>query len=111
MQGVFKLMQGEAHIGDFVIDSDKNIWTYAAAAETAPEAQPLVFRLLMRDQGGDTLSGDAVRDWIMERAPEPTYEFIDALMYRIGIAEYDPLAFVAYNGGRFNKDDYYLTGA
>ena len=108
MQGSFRLMEGDAHIGTFEIDSEKNKWMYIA--EQSLEAQPLVFRLQLRDHGGNALHGDIVREWVSGRAPEPNYEFIDALMERVGIKEYDPLAFVAYNGGRFNTDKFYLVG-
>ena len=109
MQGNFMLMKGEAHIGTFEIDSEKDKWVYIPGHSLA--AQPLVFKLQIQGQSGATLSGDIVREWIIGRAPEPHYEFIDALMERVGITEYDPLAFVSYNGGRFNTDNYYLVSS
>ena len=108
MQGDFLLMEADKHIGTFKIDSKNNQWDYIAGDSLAE--QPLVFRLQIGEQSGNVLSGDVVRDWIINRAPEPNYEFIDALMERVGITEYDPLAFVAYNGGRFNTDEFYLVG-
>jgi hypothetical protein len=107
MQGTFNLMDGDTHIGNFIIDNAANIWTYVS--ENDLEKQPLVFKLQLRKKNVTTLSGDVVRDWIVGRAPEPTYEFIDALMDKVGISKYDPLAFVQYNSGRFNKDTYYIV--
>jgi hypothetical protein len=107
MQGSFKLMDGDLCLGLFTIDSENDLWRYDAAAPN--EQQPLVFKLALRDSGMETLLGEIVRDWIINRAPEPNYVFIDALMERVGIEEYDPLAFVAYNGGRFNTDNYYIV--
>ena len=106
MQGNYKLMMGDTHVGTFTIDRENDVWIYEAGH--SHEEQPLVFKLLLRDQSEKKLSGEAVRDWIIGRAPEPNYEFIDALMEKVGISKYDPLAFVEYNGGRFNKDSYYL---
>ena len=108
MQGSFKLMEGDVHLGTFVIDSEKDEWVYEA--KQAPELQPLIFRLFLQEQNAPMLSGDVVRNFIVGCAPEPNYAFIDALMERVGITVYDPLAFVAYNGGRFNTDKYYLLG-
>ena len=110
MRGTFSLMCGahDKRIGTFVIDSENNIWDYTA--ELSNDEQPLVFRLMLKDLGGVKLSGDAVHMWIAERAPDPDYEFIDALLERVGIKEYDPLAFVAHNRGCFITDNYYLDG-
>ena len=109
MQGTFMLMEGDDLVGTFTIDSEKNVWIYCPGDSL--ESQPLVFRLQLIDNNVTTLSGDIVRDWITGRAPDPGYAFIDALMERVGIAEYDPLAFLAYNSGRFNTDKFYLVGA
>ena len=110
MQGIFDLMyEGDIYVGTFEIDSEKNKWVYNA--DGLFSEQPLVFRLQLKDQEGKILIGDVVRDWLITRAPEPNYTFIDALMERAGITEYDPLAFVMYNSGRFNTDRYYLTQA
>ena len=106
MQGTFRLMEGDSHIGNFIIDSEKDVWVYQPVGDYEP--QPLLFKSHIKRHGKAEIHGSIVRDWIVERAPEPTYEFIDALMVRVGISKYDPLAFVMYNGGKFNKDTYYL---
>jgi len=107
MQGDFKLMKDNVHLGTFTIDCENDVWIYTAEASHM-EQQPLIFRMLMSKDNIMVLTGNAVRDWIVNRAPESNYRFIDALMERVGIKEYDPLAFVAYNGGRFNTDDFYI---
>ena len=45
---------------------------------------------------------------MLERAPEPNYEWIDRLLDQVGIKEYDPYAFFKYNKGRFITDDFYV---
>ena len=108
MYGDFKLMEGDTHIGNFIINSEEDVWSYTAVASL--DRQPLIFAIQFERTGQKTFTGNAVRDWITNRAPEPNYMFIDALLEKVGIKEYDPLAFVAYNGGRFNTDKFYLVG-
>jgi hypothetical protein len=49
---------------------------------------------------------EKIKEWVLERAPEPNYEFIDALMDRAGMTEYDPYLFFKYNQGQFLNDDF-----
>ena len=107
MQGVYKLMREDTHIGTFTIDSDNDVYSYLAVAQR--EEQPLLFKLELQGSPEETLSGEVVQTWLVNRAPESNYAFIDALMEKAGISRYDPLAFVEYNSGRFNTDAYYLT--
>jgi hypothetical protein len=44
----------------------------------------------------------------MARAPEPHYEFIDALVEKIGSKKYNAYEFFKYNNGRFITDDFYV---
>jgi hypothetical protein len=51
--------------------------------------------------------GEKIKMWIASRVPEPNYEFIDALLQRIGSKDYDTYAFFKYNNGRYISDNYW----
>jgi len=51
---------------------------------------------------------ERIKLWILERAPEPNYEFIDALIEKAGLVEYDAYGFFKYNNGQFITDKYYV---
>ena len=106
MQGNYRLMRDDTHIGTFTINSADGVYTYIAVAHK--DEQPLLFKLELQGTVSKTLSGEVVQTWLFTRAPESNYVFIDALMDKAGITQYDPLAFVEYNSGRFNTDKYYL---
>jgi hypothetical protein len=95
---------GGLHVGTFTIDRDADSWEYEAAARL--DDQPLIFKLELADKG--VLSRDVVYEWLVARAPERHYAMIFTLLERIGIKEYNPLAFVVYNRGKFNTDTFYL---
>ena len=104
MQGTYKLMKDNVYVGEFIIDSINDVFRYTAVA--AMEYQPLLFERELESK--TVLDGEIVQIWLTTRAPEPNYAFIDALMERVGITKYDPWAFIEYNGGKFNTDNYYL---
>lgn len=52
---------------------------------------------------------ERVKLWITERAPEPNYTFIDALIEKAGLKEYDPFGFFEFNKGAFNTDDFHVV--
>jgi len=52
--------------------------------------------------------GDRIKLWVLERAPETNYEFIDALIEKAGLSEYDAYGFFKYNNGRFITDRFYV---
>ena len=51
---------------------------------------------------------DSVKMWVMDRAPEPHNELIDALIRKIGETEYNAYSFFKYNKGRFIGDSFYV---
>ncbi|MCL1997895.1 MAG: hypothetical protein FWG65_03920 [Turicibacter sp.] len=51
---------------------------------------------------------EQVKIWVLERSPEPHYEFIDALVEKAGLDKYDPYGFFKYNKGRFITDKFYV---
>jgi len=109
MLGKYQLKRDDVCLGVFDIDQNEDKWIYTA--HTDINLQPLLFKEAFKRQENQLLlSGDVVRMFLVNRAPESNYSFIDALMDKAGIKEYDPLAFVLYNGGRFNTDKFYLTG-
>jgi hypothetical protein len=59
------------------------------------------------DPGTALSKNELVKMWVLERAPEPNYEWIDALIQKIGCTHYDPYAFFKYNEGRFITDRFY----
>ena len=109
MKGKFNLMEGDVLVGVFDIDSEADKWFYTAIADN--ETQPLIFNLLLREQSHSTLEGEQIKTWITNRSPSPFRADIEAVMEKVGISEYDPLAVVAYNAGRWHTDKYYLIGS
>ena len=51
---------------------------------------------------------EQVKMWVLERAPEPHYEFIDVLIEKAGLTEYDAYGFFKYNKGQFIIDKFYV---
>ena len=51
---------------------------------------------------------DSIRMWVMNRSPEPHYEFIDQAIKKAGLTEYDAYGFFKYNNGAFITDDFYV---
>jgi len=49
-----------------------------------------------------------IKMWVLERAPEPQYLFIDALIEKAGLQKYDAYGFFRYNKGAFIQDKFYV---
>ena len=49
-----------------------------------------------------------IKMWVMDRVPEPQYKFIDTLIEKAGLKEYDVYSFFKYNKGAFNHDRFYV---
>lgn len=49
-----------------------------------------------------------IKMWVMERAPEPHYLFIDKLIEKAGLTSYDAYGFFKYNKGAFIQDRFYV---
>ena len=52
---------------------------------------------------------EMVRMWVMERAPESHNEFIDSLIEKAGLDEYDAYGFFKHNKGHFITDKFYVV--
>jgi hypothetical protein len=52
--------------------------------------------------------GERVKMWVLDRAPDVDYEFIDALIEKVGLKTYDAYGFFKYNGGKFIRDRFYV---
>ena len=50
---------------------------------------------------------ESIKMWVMERAPEPHNEFIDALVEKAGLDKYDAYGFFKFNQGKFITDKFY----
>ena len=53
--------------------------------------------------------GGRIKLWVLERAPEPNYEFIDTLIKKAGLDKYDAYGFFKYNSGRFLTDKFFTV--
>jgi hypothetical protein len=51
---------------------------------------------------------EVLKIWILNRAPEPDYEFIDCLVEKAWLKEYDAYGFFKYNNGRYISDRFYF---
>jgi hypothetical protein len=51
---------------------------------------------------------DKIKMWVLERAPDPNNEFIDALIKKIGETKYNAYSFFKYNNGVFITDKFYV---
>ena len=51
---------------------------------------------------------DGLKVWIADRVPEPGYAFIDALIEKAGLKQYDAYGFFKYNKGKFMNDGFYI---
>jgi len=51
---------------------------------------------------------EKIKIWVLSRSPDQDYEFIDALIEKAGLTEYDPYGFFKYNDGRFIPDRFYV---
>ena len=56
----------------------------------------------------DIPMNENIKMWVIDRAPEPHYEFIDTLIKKAGLKEYDAYGFFKYNKGAFNYDRFYV---
>ena len=52
---------------------------------------------------------EMVKMWVLERAPESHNEFIDSLIDKAGLDEYDAYGFFKYNKGHFIIDKFYVV--
>ena len=52
---------------------------------------------------------EMVKMWVLERAPESHNEFIDSLIKKAGLYEYDAYGFFKYNKGHFITDKFYVV--
>jgi hypothetical protein len=51
---------------------------------------------------------EVLKIWVLNRAPEPDYEFIECLVEKAGLKEYDAYGFFKYNKGRYISDRFYF---
>jgi len=56
----------------------------------------------------DIPMNENIKMWVMDRAPEPQYAFIDTLIEKAGLKEYDAYGFFKYNKGVFIYDKFYV---
>lgn len=90
-------------VGTLTVDFDKDVFEIEENSKYDGE---LPFFLLY-PKSSMSLS-EKIKLWITERAPESNYTFIDALIERAGLTEYDAYGFFKYNNGRFITDDFYV---
>jgi hypothetical protein len=51
---------------------------------------------------------EVLKIWVLNRAPDTNYEFIDYLIEKAGLKEYDAYGFFKYNNGRYISDRFYF---
>ena len=50
-----------------------------------------------------------IKMWVLDRAPESHNEFIDSLIRKANLDEYDAYGFFKYNKGKFITDRFYVV--
>ena len=90
-------------IGTLLVDFDNDRFEID---ENPNYAGPLPF--FLNCPGAVMPLPERIKLWITERAPEPNYAFIDTLVEKTGLKEYDAYGFFKYNHGRFITDKFYV---
>ena len=103
MPDIYTLLLCDEELGKLTINTDQDIWKFEVF-EDKHEKLPFVIRHGFNGSGYDS---NNVKQWVLARAPEPNYEWIDLLLERLQLDEYDPYEFFKYNRGRFNTDRYH----
>lgn len=84
------------HIGVLYVDFDKDEFSFDLINKDADDSQKPYFLI----KGVNP----SIKDWILERAPEPNASCIEDAMAEIGIKEYDAYTFFRAKEGRFIYD-------
>jgi hypothetical protein len=103
MSDVYTLKSPDGNVGTLRIDIKLDTWEFTPS-ETYQGVTP---QFIYYAKNG-AYTKDDIKEWVLERAPERNYEWIDQLLEKLGLSEYDPYAFFKYNGGRFITDDFYV---
>jgi hypothetical protein len=107
MLKVFELYNDKVCIGEMRIDREKDIWEYIDSKENMDVDRPIFYDaavLMKRD-----ITSESIKYWVLGRAPEENYEFINYWIERLGLAEYDAYAFFLYNKGAFITDRFHVV--
>jgi len=100
---LLKHPSSEVPLGKLEIDEAADIYSF----EQNPNYEgPLPSFLLY--PSAHISNNDSVKMWVLDRAPEPHNELIDALVRKIGETEYNAYSFFKYNNGRFTGDKFYV---
>ena len=92
----------EIPVGVLTIDINKD--NFAFEADPLYKGPLPAFLLYSNDLAP---TEESIKMWVMGRAPEPHYEFIDALVDKAGLDKYDAYGFFKFNQGRFITDRFY----
>ena len=90
-------------VGELLIDFDNDNFSFEMNNNYTG---PLPF--FLTDSDAPMPVDEQIKLWVTERAPEPNYTFIDALIEKAGLSEYDAYGFFKYNSGKFITDKFYV---
>jgi hypothetical protein len=100
---MLKHMDNDVSVGKLTVDVENDSYDFQENTEyTGP--QPY----FVRHPATAVSKSEQIKMWVMGRAPESHYEFIDALVEKIGSKQYHAYDFFKYNSGRFITDDFYV---
>ena len=89
------------NIGQLNVDMENDVWQMNINDEYSGDVPWII-----RHSPGGVPSKELVRNWVLSRAPERNYEWIDRMLDLLGMREYDEYEFFKYNNGMFITDDF-----
>jgi|GEM_PF-2213563 len=105
MSDVFLLKHSHSEIplGRLEIDESADTFSFERNAEYSGSLPSFLLY-----GHGNMSESDSIKMWVMDRAPEPHNEIIDALIQKIGETKYNAYSFFKYNNGRFIGDLFFV---
>ena len=99
---LLKHKTSDVPLGELLIDIDSDVFSFLKNdSYNGPLPAFLAYPSEMKES-------DKIKLWVLERAPDPNNEFIDALIKKIGETSYNAYSFFKYNNGAFITDKFYV---
>lgn len=92
-------------IGYLSVDIENDFYDYKPVAYLDESWKQVQFYHMWKVLG-DYGNPEDIKDWVLNRAPDPYNEAIDLLLEQAHLDKYDAYGFFKYNEGMFIQDDF-----
>ena len=90
-------------VGELLIDFKKDKFNFIQNPKYDGELP-----FFLEDPESSMPMEEQIKIWIENRVPERNYTFIDVLIEKAGLKDYDIYGFFKYNKGQFISDKFYI---